>query len=114
MVEWAVEVFGASFFIAWLGFIILGVVQVFLPAVAVAAHVLFLAAFFIRGYERTLLPILALVMAILELIGAPSEVLVVVSVEAIRLVVVFIEGTPFGLEEVKEILGSAILWQVWL
>lgn len=74
-------------------------VLLFLPSMATFAARLLRTPFMILCNESARLPILAdLVSTIVENIRFPSKVLPVVSIHALRFVVLLIEGTPLCLE----------------
>ena len=74
-------------------------VLLLLPAVAVAACGLVRAALVVLGDERASLPVGAQLLAIIaEDVGLAPEVLPVVRIDALCLVVFFVERAPLGLE----------------
>ena len=64
----------------------------------ILAALQFEAALLVASDERTWLPVLTELNIVFKKVGSPSEVLVVVSIKALSLVVVMIEGTPLRLE----------------
>ena len=101
MVEGALEAFKAlGAFLASDGLVDERVKLLLLPAMAVGADLEKLAALLVASDKGAALPMLAQVDFVGEEVRSAAEVLEVVGVNALRLVVLVVEGTPLSFEKV--------------
>jgi hypothetical protein len=99
VVERTLEALEALGFLAWLCLVNKGMELLFLPAMTELTALKFFTAFLITCDKGTALPIDAEVCTVSEKIGLASEVLEVVSIDALSLVMLMIVRAPLRFEE---------------